>query len=122
LSRGFTSLFRVRLALFSGDVVVARTKADRRAAFAERMAEGASVTVLESQASAKAVTEQMKREYVSGWFAAVDGQGFGCGSEEFQRGWADGRKYLSRKRLGLEKYAGPRWEAALAKMKARAAA
>lgn len=98
-----------------------RTKADRRAAFEERMAGGASVTVLESQVSSDAVAEQLKREYLSGWFAAVNGRGSGCGSEEFELGWADGQKYLVRKRLGLEKYAGPRWERALARIKARAA-
>ena len=84
----------------------------------ERMAGGAAVTVLASQAASAAVTEQMKKEYLAGWFEGAEGRGCGRGSDEFEKGRKDGQRYRFRKAHGLEKYAGPQWEQKLARIKA----
>ena len=84
----------------------------------ERMASGASVTVLASQAASTAVTEQMKKEYLAGWFEGAEGRGCGRGSDEFEKGRKDGQRYRFRKANGLERYAGPQWEKRLAWIKA----
>ena len=107
--------------MFCGVVEMRKTKAMRRQELSERIAEGASVTVLESQAKASGVTEQMKEEYVSGWFAGAKGNGpVGVMGDEFEKGLSDGKRYRTRKRLGLEKYAGPKWEKTLGMIQARA--
>jgi hypothetical protein len=106
--------------VFCGVVEVRKTKAMRRQELAERIAEGASVTVLESQAKPTAVTEQMKEEYVSGWFAGANGEcPAGVMGDEFESGLGDGKRYRTRKALGLERYAGPKWEKTLEMIKAR---
>jgi len=102
--------------------MVVRAKVERREELAQRLEEGAEVTVLPSQASrkGKVVTEQMKREYLSGWYEGAEGCSFNMlGSEEFRRGWRDGQRYRYRKAHGLERYAGPRWMKALERIKAR---
>ena len=85
----------------------------------KRMAGGAAVTVLPSQTDAAAVTEQMKKEYLAGWFEGAEGRNWGTGSEQFEDGLKDGQRYRFRKANGLERYAGPRWGATLARIEER---
>ena len=106
--------------MFCVVVEMRKTKAMRRQELSERIAGGASVTVLESQAKSSVVTEQMKEEYVSGWFAGANGERpAGVMGDEFENGLGDGSRYRTRKALGLEKYAGPRWERTLGMIQAR---
>ena len=83
------------------------------------MARGAEVSVLPSQAKAENVTEQMKREYLAGWFQGAHGGGLPGGSNEFERGMAAGLRYRHREVGGLQRYSGPLWEKRLANIKSR---
>lgn len=84
-----------------------------------RIAGGAEVKVLGSQVESAAVKEQMDREYLAGWFEGSEGGGIGQGSKVFEEGKKDGERYRFRRANGLEKYAGPRWEARLVRIKER---
>jgi hypothetical protein len=66
------------------------------------MARGAEVSVLPGQAKPENVTEQMKREYLAGWFQGAHGGGLPAGSNEFERGVAAGLVYRHRERNGLQ--------------------
>ena len=83
------------------------------------MARGAEVSVLPSQAKPEHVTEQMKREYLAGWFQGADGGGLPAGSNEFEKGMEAGLRYRHRERNGLQRYSGPLWEKRLASIRAR---
>lgn len=83
------------------------------------MASGVEVSVLPSQAKGENVSEQMKREYLGGWFEGAHGDGLAGGSNEFEKGMSAGQRYRYREAEGLQRYSGPLWEKRLANMKLR---
>ena len=101
-----------------------QTKAGRRLELSQRIAEGAVVTVLPSQAGAMA-TKREEDAYLSGWFdGAADlpkKPHLGHLGAAWADGHRDGLRYRVRKHLGLEKYSGPGWQQRLRLIEARAA-